>query len=324
MGNPICFPRSLRPLRHLLALLPLLLALASTAATAAQEPDYTDLQALLKRYIRVLPVAKGEPWDARFDYEQLFIDDKVWVYKRSASLAALHAQLLAVPLSQLTPRQRVAWAINTNNVLVIERMVVHLLVPGRRFMRVDSPQYLFDDSGSFFGAIVANLDGRDYSIIGFARRFAYGDTTADPLADGSVARELPGDPRLLFALHRAALHSGPLSPWVYRADSLDAQLDRAARIGLALPRYLRAVPEDGLLFASNRFYDERADFGGATLSGIVPFAMRYLPAATRRMIQARKLTRPTQFFEPDWKLDQYDHPPAVIPGKVDADSSFQH
>ncbi len=221
----------------------------------------------------------------------------------------------------MTPRERTAWAINAYNLLVIERMTVHLLVPLRQLMRYDSPKEVNTDEGTFFGAPVANVEGRAYSLAGFERRFIYGDTTADPLSNGGFAREIPGDPRLMCALCKGALCTGPLVPWVYRADSLEVQLDRAARLALALPTYLRPDPAAGTLAASNRFFDERADFGGPQLPGLVPFILRHGPAAARRLIRARKLERPTIFFEPNWKLNQFDHPKPKSPGEAGADSS---
>src|SRR5262249_61129739 len=124
------------------------------------------------------------------------------------------------------------------------------------------------------GARVAKVAGRDYSLCGFERRFLYGDTTASPLADCGVARDRPGDPRLMCAVVKAAKCTGPLLPWVYRADSLEAQLDRAARMALALPTYLRPDAAGGQLAATNRFFDERADFGGAEMPELNAFLLK--------------------------------------------------
>src|SRR5439155_23406698 len=152
------------------------------------------------------------------------------------------------------------------------------------------------------------------------RRFVYGDTSADPMSTGGLPRETPGDPRLMCALCKGALCTGPLLPWVYRADSLQAQLDRAARLALALPTYLRPDPASGQLAATNRFFDERASLGGPETPALIPFVLKHGPPAARRVIQAKKLVRPSIFFEPDWKLNQFDHPKPALPGAVGADS----
>ncbi len=300
------------------AILAGLLALAAVGGVAetarADEPDYTGYRDLLRRHVRVLKTP-GKPWDSRFDYEQLYIDENIWTLRRAEGLANVHTQLLAVTPSAMSAPQRTAWAINTYNFLVIERMTLNLLVPGRRFMRYDSPREVNRDEGSFFAAPVARVEGREYSLTGFERRFVYGDTTAEPLADGLLPREHGGDPRLQLALVKASLCSGPVLPWVYRADSLEAQLNRAAKLALALPRWLR-TDADGTLWASNRFFEERADYGGPELPGLMPFLTRHAPLAARKTIQAKKLTRPSMFFEPDWKLNQFDHPAPKLPGAV--------
>jgi hypothetical protein len=290
-----------------------LLALVLLAPAArATEPDYSGFSDLLHKYLVVLH-AKGKPWDSRFDYEQLYVDEGIWTKRRSDLLTTLHTQLLSVSPSDMTPVERTAWAINAYNFLVIERMTTYLLVPGRKFMRFDSPRQVNRDDGSFFAGIVANLDGKNYSLTGFERRFVYGDTTADPVDNGGVARDKPGDPRLAFALCKAALCTGPLLPWVYRADSLEKQLDRATRTALALSTYVQADAKTGELAATNRFFEERCDFGGNQLTGVLPFLKKYGTLATRELITARKLTHVSRYFEPNWKLNQFDRPKPKTP-----------
>lgn len=309
------------PIRRLLVLAALALGCAfATAPAQAAEPDYSGLSALLKKYTRVIQV-KGKPYETRFDYEQLFIDERIWQTKRAEGLETLHTQLLSLDPGTLSPTERTAWAINAYNFLVIERITTKLLVPGHKFQRYDSPKQINNEEGTFFAAKVATLNGVDYSLTGFQRRFVYGDTAAVPMADAFSAREHGGDPRLIMALVHGAICSGPLQPWVYRADSLDAQLDRASRLALALPTWLRFDPATQMISASNRFFEERADLGGNDMPGLMPLLTRYAPLAVRKAITARKLVRPDLFFEPDWKLNQFDHPPERLPGQVGADST---
>jgi len=306
-----------------LALAALALTAALPAAPArAAEPDYAGYRALLQQYIRVLG-KKGEPWDSRFDYEQLFIDERIWQTKRAERLATIHTQLLSVSPSTMTPRERTAWALNAYNFLAIEHMTLNLLVPNRRFQRYDSPRQVKSDDGPFYAAPVSMVDGVPHSLAGFERRFVYGDTASLPLADGLNSRETGADPRLQFALSKAALCTGLLTPWVYRADSLDMQLDRATRLALALPRWIRLDEASGTFMASNRFFDERADLGGAEMPGLMPLLARYGPPKLQKTIRAKKLTRPSMFFEPDWKLNQFDHPAPPLPGAL-KDTTGKH
>ena len=287
-----------------------------TGTARAAEPDYSGWHDFLHKYLIVLHV-KGKPWDSRFDYEQLFVDEGIWTKHRSDVLSALHTQLLSVDPSGMTPAERTAWAINAYNFLVIERMTLYLLVPGRKFMRFDSPKQVNRDDGSFFAANVANVQGTNYSLTGFERRFVYGDTTTDPADNGLLPRSTPGDPRLAFAVCKASLCTGPLQPTVYQADSLEKQLDHATRTALALPAYVRADAKTGELAATNRFFEERCDYGGNELPGVLPFLKKYGTLATRQLITARKLPRVSRYFEPDWKLNQYDRPKPKLPGAAE-------
>jgi hypothetical protein len=57
------------------------------------------------------------------------------------------------------------------------------------------------------------------------------------------------------------------------------------------------------------------------MPGLLAFLQKYAPAAARNVIAAKKLTHPTLFFEPDWKLNQFDHPKPKLPGAAGADTS---
>jgi len=307
-------PPSRRRARPLALVLGALLALVLLVPAArAAEPDYSGWSDFLHKYLMVLR-EQGKPWDSRFDYEQLYVDEGIWTKHRSDALSALHTQLLSVDPTDMTPAERTAWAINAYNFLVIERMTLYLLVPGRKFMRFDSPKEVNRDDGSFFAAIVANVQGTNYSLTGFERRFVYGDTTADAVDNGLLPRSRPGDPRLAFAVCKASKCTGPLQREVYRADSLEKQLDHATRTALALPAYVKADAKTGELAATNRFFEERCDYGGNELPGVLPFLKKYGTLATRQLITTRKLTRVSRFFEPDWKLNQYDRPKPKVPG----------
>jgi hypothetical protein len=310
----------------IVALLALALVVAPGFAVGparAAEPDCSGWSDLLQRYLKILH-EKGKPWDSRFDYEQLYIDEGIWTKRRADGLATLHTQLLSVTPSEMTPAERTAWAINAYNFLVIERMTLYLLVPGRKFTRYDSPRQVNREDGTFFAAPVANVEGKAYSLTGFERRFVYGDTTADPADNGLLPRDKRGDPRLAFAVCKGSLGTGPLLPWVYRADSLEKQLDRATRMALALAAYVRADEKSGELAATNRFFEERCDYGGNELPGVLPLLRKYGSPATQRLIAARKLTRVSRYFEPDWKLNQYDHPAPKLPESAPATTPKSH
>ena len=51
---------------------------------------------------------------------------------------------------------------------------------------------------------------------------------------------------------------------------------------------------------------------------MLPFLKKYGSPATRQLITARKLTRVSRYFEPNWKLNQFDRPKPKLPGAEEA------
>lgn len=290
------------------------------SAVLAAQPEVSGYATLLKRYLR--PVGnKGEPFDTRFDYEQLYIDEQINTKRRSDRLDTIRGQMLAVSPGSLSPAERLAWALNTYNFLVIEKITLNLLVPGKKFLRYDSTRDMQLPTGAFYAAHVVRLDGANYSLAGFARRFVYGDTLDVQGVDLFEARREASDPRLMFALAHGTIGASPLLPWVYSADSLEAQLDRATRIALALPAWLRIDPVAGTLLASNHLFEERLDLGGPEMPGLIPLIHRFGTRELRNRVAKRKLIRPDMYFEPTWKLNQYEHPKPQLPGLAGGDST---
>lgn len=306
---------SIRPhvprLKTLLAVLSIAVIAACAAAPArAQAPDYSGWQSLLDRYVVRLE-GKNQPADTRFDYEQLYVDEGIWTKKRSTRLESVHAQLFSVSPSALDDRARLAWAINAYNFLVIERATMLLLVPRRQFQRYDAVSQMTSADGSFFEALVAQVEGRSYSMAEFERRFVYGDTT--PMIE---PRRAARDPRRMFALCRASLGGPPLAPRAFRPESLEVQLDLAARTALALSRTATVDPASKKLVVSAYLGERIVDFGG-TQSGIVTFLSRYGPSALRSAIKREKLADVARFTTVDPMLNQFlrpkPPPPAPAP-----------
>ena len=295
------------------ALAPTLLAATLAGAAhagtpATPQPDYREWSALLRRYV-VVVAKKDAPYDTRFDYEQLYVDENIFGHGVSARLSAIRAALLAVPPGQMNARDYAAWTLNLYDFLVIERATLKLIVPNRKFLRFKSVDEMNFGVGHFFDAPAVNLGGRDYSIAEFERRFVYGDTTSEMIQP----RQKPGDPRWALALCRGMIGGPPVLPWAFSGDSLDAQLDRAARISLALPRFLRADAATNSLQVSDYFAASRAELGG-DLSGIRPLVARLGPAAARRIARDPKCSMAPATMPVNRLLDQYERPKALAPG----------
>ncbi|MBK7368567.1 MAG: DUF547 domain-containing protein [Candidatus Eisenbacteria bacterium] len=197
---------------------------------------------------------------------------------------------------------RLAWAINAHNFLVIEHATLHLLVPGRQFLRQRSVDEITFEGTPFFAVPVVECEGRTWSIGEFARHYVYGDST--PLSD---SRSKGGDPRLSLALCPGYAGGPPLALRAFKGDSLEIQLDQAARRALSLPRFLTVDKTVGTIVASEHFNTNRADFGGNPNSAI-PFLERYGSPDVKSVIKKFKLTAISRFRTVDVGMNQFERP----------------
>jgi hypothetical protein len=288
------------------------------ARAQAAAPDFRDYQSLLGQYV-IQIAEKGEPFDTRFEYEQLYVDEKIWTLKRSARLEQVHAQLVAAKPSAMTPAARLAWALNTYNFLVIEQVTLNLILPPREnhrfsFVRYSSVDEIITAGRGFFSTEVAKVEGLPYTLDSFRRRFVFGDTTS-----GTGPRAPLRDPRVRFAINPGRIGEPPLMPFAFHADSLDRQLDRATRVTLALPRFvtLRANPPQ--LLVSDWLARDPGDFGG-TPEGMLGFVRRYAPRALSDGMKRAKLSAVSRYMQPDPRLNQKAHPKLIMPTPADVDS----
>lgn len=298
--------RPYRPRRAPLAAALAVVALFAAAPAFALSPDVSGWQALLDRYL-IRMGAKGQPAETRFDYEQLYVDEGIWTKRRSDRLEAVHAQLLAARPSGMGERERLAWAINTYNFLVVERATLLLLVPRRQFQRYESVDQMSSGDGRFFDALVATVEGRSYSMAEFERRFVYGDTT--PMIE---PRRVAGDPRLMFALCRGSIGGPPLAPRAFKAESLDAQLDLVTRTALAHSRMASADPVSKRLLVSNYLGERLVDFGGGP-AGVLPFLEKFGPPSLRAVVRREKAAGIARFTPVDPTLNQFPRPKTPPP-----------
>lgn len=291
------------PARGVFAALVLSLALLPSLAFAQHgpKPNFTGWQLLLSRYCLALPGKPGMQ-DTRFDYEQLYVDENIWTLHRSDRLSTIRSQLFATPPDQFSPKDRMAWAINAYNFLVVEHATIHMLVPNRQFLRYRSVNDIVVEGTSFFVLPVVELEGRTWSIEEFARHYVYGDST--PLLE---SRTKGCDPRLSFALCPGYAGGPPLALRAYTGDSLEVQLDQAARRALALPRFVTVDKTVGTVVASDHFNTHRADFGGDP-NGALPFLERFGSSDVKGVIKKFKLTRISRFSTVDVGMNQFERP----------------
>lgn len=259
---------------------------------AGVAPDFSEYQKLLNDLLTVTS-ARGEPLDARFDYEKFY--DVKGRYER---VSRIKKQLMAVPPSRMDERARLAWAINVYNFTVLENGTTYLLIPSRGRQRYLSLRDIKVSKAPFFQAPTIEAEGRKYSLDEFERHFLLADF--DRARGGVPPAQL--DPRVHFALVCGALGCPPLLPRAFRPESLEIQLDFATRNALALPRHLRVNEATGALETSAIFDWYAADFGGP--GGAVGFIGKYAPPKVRKSMDSTKSTPRRGAIPWDWNLNQ--------------------
>lgn len=270
---------------------------AQGAPTQASQPaDCSGYQALLDEFL-VVTSSPGRPLETRFNYTALHQRRD-----RNMRFALIRRQLFGVTPSLMSDDERLAWAINAYNFLVIEAVTENLFrSPARgqasdpRRERHASVMQMTVRGQKFFDAKLVEIEGRGYSLNAFERRFVF--------ADAATRRQPPQrlDPRAHFALVCAAKGCPPLRPRCYRADSLDPMLDVATRDALASPTHLRWDAATGRLEVSSIFDWYKADFGGPDAA--YAFIKQYAPPTVRAEIEAQKKRRWSGVIPWDWDLN---------------------
>jgi hypothetical protein len=234
-------------------------------------------------------------------------------------MARIRRELIFATPSRMKPSERLAWAINAYNFLVIDLVTTHLVDANISKYRLNegytgvlrsTVQQIRIEGQPFFEAPVVEIEDRVFSLNEFERTFVFGGY---PLKAGTPPPPAL-DPRAHFALVCAARGCPPLQPRAFHPDSLDLQLERATRQALQQPAHLRLEPETGVLYGSSVFNWYAADFGGE--DGAYAFAERHAPESLRRLLAARPKRRFDQFITWDWKLNDAPRPATGPPSSA--------
>jgi len=253
------------PLHSAAAALGAALALlaASPVAAALDEALYAEL---LQRHTRDVPDLAR----VRVDYAGLR-DAPAW--------AQLVASLARSDPAQLRTRdERLAFWINAYNILAIDLVVEHY------------PVESIKDIGSLFRPVwkkpAGTIGGRAYSL--------------DEI-EHDIVRPM-GDPRTHVAVICASLSCPPLLREPWRADRLDAQLDRAMRSWLADPRKGARIDRGRERIALSRIFKWFAgDFEPA--GGVLEFVAAHLPSSDGEWLRARRDGIEIEYLDYDWRLN---------------------
>ena len=172
----------------------------SADSSARPAPDsttatdrYARYESLLADHL-VVTSAVGQPLETRFDYIKLH--DSVGRFGR---MSRIRNDLLAMPPSKMSRPERVAWAINTYNFMVLELTTENLLdrnisaylrVQGYSGVARNSVQQIQVDGTPFFEVPVVEIEGKSYNLNTFERQFVFRrDGNGEPLRRATNLRD---------------------------------------------------------------------------------------------------------------------------------------
>lgn len=258
---------------------------------------------------RGAPPAAAQPADG-FDHAPLehvlarFVDeqgrvDYAALMRERGELDAYYGALAAVSPDSHPERfperaQRLAYWINAYNAAVLEIVLAHYPIASVRDVAPPRALFFLPRLAGFF----------------FFQRITLGGSRTNLYAlENRVIRGRFGEPRIHFAIHCASAGCPRLPREAFRAETLEAQLERGARRFFAEPRNLRLDHGARTLTLSPILDWFRGDFLGwlrthqprapATLAG---YAALYAPEPLAREL-ARAADYRLVFPEYDWTLN---------------------
>ena len=230
------------------------------------------------------------------DHVQMPSVDYSALKKERAELdAAVDAFAQATPAEEQgwTREQRLAFWINAYNAFTLRAIVDHYPIRG--------PWLTLQPRNS-----IRQIDGVWTTI---RWRAAGRDVTLDDIEHQILRRELK-EPRIHFAINCASVSCPPLPPEPYRAETLDTQLDEAARRYLASPEGLR-IDGDTLRVSSilrwygedfvDRFASIASEGRDQTERAVRGVILRFGPPEAAAL--ARKASARIRFLSYDWSLN---------------------
>lgn len=270
----------------------LALALAVLAgsgeAARAQAFDHATLDTVLALYVQ----------DNRVDYSALKFG--------RATLDRYLDQLAGVDADEFAgwpEAEQIAYLINAYNAYVLETIIDHYPIEGSGFFKkLTSPRRFGLPENS-----IRHIDG----VFGRIRHEVAGtEMTLDDIEHATL-RAKHDEPRIHFALVRAAVSCPPLREEAYRGDRLDEQLDDQGRRFLNDPRHNRFEIERRQVHLSKIFEWYGEDFAqlatetgyerDTKVNGILSFVSRYLMERVTEFLETGEYR--VQFESYDWTLN---------------------
>ena len=258
-------------------------SLFGVSANAASLPtDAGVYDGLLQRY--VLPSADGVN---RVDYGRW----RATAADRTALDGYIAGQAALTPSKLGKPEQFAYWA-NLYNAITLK--VIVDAYPVASIRDIKSAGVWFDPK-AFIGPWVAKrvvVEGRDLSL--------------DEI-EHSILREQFKDPRVHYSVNCASYGCPNIGLKAWRAETLEAELDAAARAFINHPRGV-SVAKDGGLKVSSIYSWFKSDFGGSD-AGLIAHFKRYAGPELAKALETSKTISGDDY---DWSLND------VRKGKTEA------
>lgn len=261
--------------------------LLAAAAAAAPDPDLWD------RWTVHDPASKTTishaAWDHFLKTYVVVGDDGIarvayrWVTATDAQrLDDYIDRLGSVSISRFSPAEQRAFWINLYNALIVRLVLQHY--PVESILDIDL-------SGGFIDSLFG--DGP------WERKLLTVEDAELSLNDieNRILRPIWTDPRIHYALNRAALGSPNLQSDAFTAANTDRLLEAAARAYVNHPRGVHIVDDE--LIVSSLYVDYEDDFGGDEVS-IIAHLRRYAGAELSRALIGRTDIEDDEY---DWALN---------------------
>ncbi len=193
-------------------------------------------------------------------------------------------KLSSVPVQSLNPTEQFAYWINLYNALTVKTVLDHYPVTSIREISLGGsllPSFITGGTGPWQAKLI-QVDGEAVALDDIEHR---------------ILRPLFKDNRIHYAVNCASIGCPTLLPTPFTATSLQAMLDRCARLYVNHPRAVSADAGGVTVSSIYKWYQE--DFGG-NWQGVLAHLRRYANSATTQMLAPFSTIHSDTY---DWQLN---------------------
>ena len=240
------------------------LALAFTASAAAQDDPHAAFDAFLSDYVTE---ADGM---TLVRYDAVTGED-------AAALKAYIETLEAIAPSRLSEDEQLAYYFNLYNAAIIDVVLDNRPI---------------DSIKEVGGGVFNRGPWKDEVVTVEGEALSFDDI------EHGIVRARFDEPRVHYAFNCASIGCPDIKPSAWRAETLDADLDAAARAYVAHPRGVR-VDERGRVTASSIYKWFQEDFGGSE-AGVLEHVAAHATGEKKTALEAASRIRR---YDYDWSLN---------------------